>query len=165
MQLGPFSWFVLKLKIKGESNIRTNHSTCCCKLCRFWLIAVECKVLFQLGSQFFLHNNNCKISLSELQEVFLIEFVEESTTMLHVFEWSFINRDNNSDAWHRQFQTRLSHLLHQAPLSAGFAATSNPRRWLLRWCCLSCHNRLLAAARLEATLLCPLHHCPATAVN
>ena len=34
------------------------------------------------------------------------------------------------DCLHRQFQTRLSHLLCQAPPSAGCAVTSNPLRWL-----------------------------------
>ena len=55
-------------------------------------------VPFKLGSEFFLNKNNCKILSSELQEVFLIEFVEESTTMLHVFALSLINRDDNRDA-------------------------------------------------------------------
>ena len=34
------------------------------------------------------------------------------------------------DCLHRQFQTRLSHLLYRAPPSAGWAATSNPLRCL-----------------------------------
>ena len=76
-----------------------------------------------------------KILSSELQEVFLIYFVQESTTMLHVFAWSFIKHDINRDAWldclHRQFQTRSSHLRCRTPPNAGCAATSNPLLWLL----------------------------------
>ena len=53
------------------------------------------------------------------------------------------------DCLHRQFQTSLSHLLCRAPPSAGCAASCYG-------CRPSCHNRMLAAERQEATLLCPL---------
>ena len=88
------------------------------------------------------------------------------------------------DRLQRQFQTMLSRLLHRAPPNAGYGATSNPLQWLSP----SSHNRMLAAERREATLLCPLrvlqrtgqlqatsscrsvsccvrHHCPTTAAN
>ena len=69
---------------------------------------------------------------------------------------------------HRQFQTslRLSHLLCRlcSDLNAAMAvarpATTDSHQNRL----LSAHQPL-AAARREATLLCPLHRCPTTAAN
>ena len=51
----------------------------------------------------------------------------------------------------RQFQTRLSHLLCQAASTAGVATSIR-----CNGCYPSSDNRILAAARLEAILLCPL---------
>ena len=54
---------------------------------------------------------------SELQEVFLIEFVEESTQMLHVLHDHSsvgITVEMPDFDLHWQFQTRLSYLLHRA---------------------------------------------------
>ena len=103
-----------------------------------------------------------------LQEVFLIEIVEESATILHVFTWSssiaIIIEMPDFDCLHRQFQTRLSHLLRQAARGrrgkyqgcGRCAATSNPLRWQSAACRPSSHNRMRAAERREATLMCKL---------
>ena len=75
---------------------------CYCNTLTLWIL-IYCNrmqrlVPFKLDSEFFLNNSNCQILSSQLQEVFLIKFVEESK-MMNILAWSFLNRDVSRDPW------------------------------------------------------------------
>ena len=171
--------------------MKTNHSTCFCKLYKFWFIATDCKDVSTSSwvVNFFSTKDNCNFIISELQEVFLIEFVEESTTMLHVFVWSFINQDKDRDAWLWLFTQAVSNQVTSptAPsatecrlfsdLESAAMAVARPTAWqcLLQkrgrpLCCARCASSRAQCRRRPPTVAgsvscCTEHHCLATAAN
>ena len=166
--------------------MKTNHSTCFCKLYKFWFIATDCKDVSTSSwvVNFFSTKDNCNFIISELQEVFLIEFVEESTTMLHVFVWSFINQDKDRDAWLWLFTQAVSNQVTSptAPsatecrlfsdLESAAMAVARPTAWqcLLQkrgrpLCCARCASSCAQGRRRAGAGHQWLVHCPATAAN
>ena len=100
------------------------------------------------------------------------------------FARSFIDWGSNRNVWLWLFAQAVSNqvILRRVPPSAGYAATSNPQLWprigLSATECRLCSvsnprlspvppqpNAQACCSQREAALLCPLHHCPATAVQ